>query len=144
MTIKFIVVHCLDTPNDRPTGIDEVHRWHIRRGWDGVGYNRLIRRSGRIEHGRPWYWPGAHVQDFNGDGEGHNFDSLGIALEGRDQYTAAQYRSLENMVRYFLLKWPGAEVVGHCDLDPRKTCPNVNIRAWWAERVHAHNNQRGH
>ena len=98
MKIKFIVIHCSDTPNDRDVTAADIHRWHLEKKWSGIGYNEVIRRSGLVEHGRPPYWQGAHVRDFDGDGEGDNSDSIGICLIGRDQYTDDQFDSLTALI----------------------------------------------
>ncbi|NYZ70139.1 N-acetylmuramoyl-L-alanine amidase, partial [Endozoicomonas sp. SM1973] len=75
------------------------------------------------ENGRPEYWVGAHVK-------GHNSHSLGVCLVGRDQFTDAQLDSLDKVIIDWHIKYPDAEVVGHCDLDSGKNCPNFNIKRW--------------
>lgn len=129
--IKFLVVHCSDSPDDIDITAEEIHSWHLARGWSGIGYNAVITRDGEIQPGRPDYWQGAHVRDFNGDGQGDNSDSLGVCLIGRDAFTGHQYRALEAWLYERKIRHPLAEIVGHCDLDPRKTCPNFDVRAWW-------------
>lgn len=141
--IKYLVVHCSDTPNDREVTAEDVHRWHSDpkpkgNGWSGIGYNAFIRRDGTLEQGRPDYWQGAHVRDFDENGEGDNSDSLGICLAGRDQYTDAQLRTLEGWLLAKKASYPKAQVVGHCNLDSRKTCPNMDVPAWWASRQKKH------
>lgn len=123
MNIKYLVVHCADTPNNRDVDAAEIHRWHKERGFDGIGYHAVIRRDGMIERGRPEYWSGAHVK-------GHNHESLGVCLIGRDQYTDEQLDSLRLLLRDWKLKHPDAEIVGHCDLDDGKTCPNMDVKHW--------------
>lgn len=126
MKIKYIVVHCSATPNDREVTAEEIHSWHKARKWDGIGYHAVIRRSGLVERGRPEYWQGAHV-------EGYNEDSLGVCLVGMDKFTEAQWTALLSWIKDEKLKYPEAEVVGHCDLDSRKTCPNFNVKEWYNE-----------
>ena len=121
MAIQYLVVHCSDTPNDRDIGARDIHAWHKDRGWDGIGYHAVIRRSGEIERGRPVYWSGAHVRDFNRV-------SLGVCLIGRDSFTYEQTEALRELLSEWKHKYPEAEVVGHRDLDPRKTCPNKDIK----------------
>ncbi|MGI0118252.1 hypothetical protein [Zooshikella sp. RANM57] len=58
-------MHCSDLPNDRDDSSADIHRWHIGRGWVGIGYHRVIRCDGRVEHGRPDYWIGDHVAGYN-------------------------------------------------------------------------------
>lgn len=93
--IKYLVVHCSDTPNGRDDHAWDIHKWHLDRGWSGIGYNAVIAVNGDLELARPDYWQGAHVRDFDRDGEGDNSDSLGICLIGRDAFSAPQLRSLE-------------------------------------------------
>lgn len=126
MTITRIVIHCSDTPNGRETSAADIHRWHLERGWDGIGYHHVITLDGDVQAGRPYYWQGAHADPFNKD-------SLGICLIGRDQYTDAQWRSLEGLVIALTEQCPDAEVLGHCDLNDHKTCPNFDVKKWWAE-----------
>ena len=85
---------------------------------------------------------GAHVK-------GHNSESIGIAYEGglnasgkaTDTRTTAQKQSLETLLRFLLLTYPGAKVCGHRDLSPDlnhngiiepceyiKECPCFNVR----------------
>lgn len=102
---------------------------HLGFGWHGVGYHRVINRDGRIEHGRPDYWVGAHVY-------GHNEISLGVCLIGRTDFTQAQFQSLEAVLLEWKAAHPAAEVVGHCDFEyTDKTCPNFDAKQWWSTRV---------
>ena len=126
MTITRIVIHCSDTPNGRKTSAEDIHRWHRERGWDGIGYHHVITLDGDVQNGRPHYWQGAHADPFNKD-------SLGICLIGRDQYTDEQWRSLEGLVIALTEQYQGAEVLGHRDLNEHKTCPNFDVKAWWAD-----------
>lgn len=131
MKINKIVIHCSDTPNGRPDTAEDIHRWHQERGWDGIGYHHVIGVDGKIENGRPNYWMGSHVA-------GNNHDSLGICLIGKDDFTEDQYRSLEFLIVGLMGKYTDAEVVGHYELDPKKTCPNFDVKAWWADKKKNH------
>lgn len=128
--MKKIVIHCSDTPNGRPDTAEDIHRWHTTpkpkgNGWDGIGYHHVIEVGGAVRAGRPHYWMGSHVA-------GHNEDSLGICMIGRDRFDADQWRALEGLVIALHYRYPQAEIVGHCDLDDAKTCPNFDAKSWWA------------
>ena len=123
-TINKIVVHCSDSPHRGDTAAD-VHRWHVGRGWSGIGYHYTIDENGHVEHGRPHYWTGAHVS-------GHNTGSLGIMLFGIDYFTPVQLHALKELIEGLLLTYPEATVCGHRDLDARKSCPNFDVKEWWA------------
>ena len=121
--ITRLVVHCSDSPHRGDTAAD-VHQWHIQRGWSGIGYHHTINELGLLENGRPHYWTGAHV-------EVHNTGSLGIMLFGKEYFTPVQYEVLENLLNYLLHLYPGAEICGHTDLNPHKSCPNLDVKKWW-------------
>ena len=101
---------------------------HLGFGWDGIGYHKVICRSGKIENGRPEYWIGAHVK-------GKNEISLGVCLVGRDKFTKKQFSSLEKVLRKWKALYPNAKIVGHCDTgDTIKSCPNFNVISWSKEK----------
>ena len=127
--IQKIVIHCSDSPHGRGDDAKTIHRWHLEKGWDGIGYHWLITETGETQAGRPEYWQGSHVR-------GHNHDSIGICLIGRDHFTDAQLTALANLVKSRLNKYPDATVYGHCDLDPNKTCPNFDVGQFLQERVY--------
>ena len=124
MKITKVVVHCSDTPNGRETSAEDIHRWHRERGWDGIGYHHVIKLNGEIEAGRPRFWQGAHADPFNKD-------SIGVCLVGRDEFTADQMRALEGLILSYKAEYSDAQVLGHNDLNPHKTCPNFDVKAWW-------------
>ena len=129
--IKYLVVHCSDTPDDESLNARDIHAMHLGFGWHGVGYHRVINRDGIVEQGRPDYWIGAHVY-------GHNEISLGVCLIGRTDFTNAQFLSLEEVLHEWTLKCPTAKVVGHCDFEyTEKTCPNFDAKSWWASRTNS-------
>lgn len=134
--IKFLTVHISDSPRYRGDDAETIHEWHKARGWDGIGYNAVITGEERpeLQPGRPDYWQGAHVRDFDENGEGDNSDSLGICIITDKAPDEDQLLLLEGWLQAKLQLYPDAEVVGHRDLDSRKTCPNMDIPAWWNTR----------
>ncbi len=127
--IKYLVVHCADTPDEEDLSCRDIHEMHLGFGWHGVGYHRVIRRDGTIEHGRPDCWIGAHVY-------GHNEQSLGVCLIGRSEFSDEQLQSLETVLKDWQVQYPKATICGHCDFDyTEKTCPNFDVAAWWSARI---------
>ena len=114
-----VIVHCSDTPNGRDDSAADIHSWHKAKGWDGIGYHRVIRIDGTIEHGRPTYWAGAHCR-------GHN-QKVGICLIGRDKFTKEQRTALLDE----LYTLGATSVKGHYQLDSGKTCPNFDVETLW-------------
>ena len=73
--INKIIVHCTATQESKDVSVDEVRRWHLKRGWKGIGYHYVVLLDGTIEYGRSVYEPGAHVK-------GMNKNSIGICYIG--------------------------------------------------------------
>ena len=72
---------------------------HLKFGWNGVGYHKIICRNGEIENGLPEYWVGAHARGFNEV-------SLGVCLIGKKNFTKKQFKSLEKILRIWKKKYP--------------------------------------
>ncbi|MCV4272626.1 N-acetylmuramoyl-L-alanine amidase [Pseudomonas capsici] len=148
---ELIVVHCSATRATADIGVREITQWHIRRGFDTVGYHYVIRRNGELETGRPESTIGAHVR-------GHNGNSIGICLAGgvdasnkpENNFTAAQFATLETLLKQLKGRYPDARILGHRDLSPDrngdgkitpdefvKACPSFDVAAWVASRAQA-------
>ena len=97
--IELLVVHCSDTNNRNNLNASDIHKMHLGFGWDGIGYHKVILRSGKVENGRPEYWVGAHVK-------GKNERSLGVCMIGRNKFTKMQFESLEKLLKKWKKKIP--------------------------------------
>lgn len=105
----------------KSASVEEVNRWHLERGWTGIGYHFYIRKDGRIYRGRPEWAVGAHAQ-------GHNSRSVGICVEGAymtETMPKAQFDALVGLVREEMAKYPGAKVLRHRDVNSTD-CPGDN------------------
>lgn len=143
----FLVVHVTATPPSRDIGPREVDAMHRAKGWSGIGYHFVIRRSGKVESGRPVNQVGAHVA-------GWNSVSLGVSLVGgvdekgrpQDNRTAEQTLALKQLLAELAKKYPHAKICGHRDLSPDKdgdgiiephehikACPCFDAIPWAAE-----------
>lgn len=132
--ITHLIIHCADTYARMDIGVDEIRQWHKDRGWSDVGYHFVIRRDGTVDDGRNVAIPGAHAK-------GMNAHSIGICMVGgkaddggpEDNFTDEQWNALAPVVNDLLELFPGADVMGHCDVPgAHKTCPNFNVREWAA------------
>ena len=120
--IEFIVIHCSDTDENKKA--DDIHKLHLSFGWDGIGYHKVIEKDGNIENGRPEFWKGAHVYNFN-------HKSLGICLIGRKDFNEKQFKALKKILTSWRIKYPKAKIVGHYHFkNTNKTCPNFNVDLW--------------
>ena len=122
--VNYLVVHCSASEGDVDMTSSDIHEMHLGFGWHGIGYHRVIRRSGQLEMGRPEYWSGAHVFGFNDQ-------SVGVCLIGCHEFTDAQFKTLEATLREWREQYPQATICGHCDFSyTEKTCPNFNVADW--------------
>ena len=126
--IDYIVIHQSASPLWATR--DQIREWHLSRRipFDDIGYHWVIEASGLYLPGRPEKVMGAHAK-------GCNRHSIGICVVGDNSEASTAWRfpqieSLQSLVRIKLAQYPGAEVVGHCDVGSTKTeCPGVDIRA---------------
>ena len=123
--ITLIILHCSATREGRNLDYETCRQDHIRhRGFKDIGYHYYLTRDGTIHRGRPIEDIGAHCKN-------HNRHSIGICYEGGldrnghpcDTRTLAQKASLVALLRELKKLFPRAIILGHCDLDPLKSCP---------------------
>lgn len=148
--IELLVVHCSATRESQDISAADIDRWHRDKGWRKIGYHYVIRRSGEVQQGRQEHEAGAHVA-------GHNAKSIGICMVGglaadgktpQENYTAAQYDALGELLDDLTYRFPRAKVLGHRDLSPDrngdgrvserewlKACPCFDAGRWYAARV---------
>ena len=127
-----IIIHCAATRPNQDIGAYEIDRWHRQRGFLKIGYHFVIRRDGSVETGRALEEVGAHAVNYNSR-------SVGICMVGgvddklkpQDNFTPAQWETLEQVVKKLTAEYPDAQVIGHRDVDPRKACPSFDAIKWW-------------
>lgn len=112
---EYIIIHHSAGDDE---SVEEIHESHKNFGWIGIGYNYYIRKSGDIWKGRDEDTIAAHTEKYNSV-------SCGVCLAGnfeREQPTAAQLQSLQELLMQLRLKYPNAKIVGHRDLNAT-ACP---------------------
>ena len=124
--IRFIVVHCTDTPEGREVSGEEIDRWHRQRGFMMIGYHYVVHLDGTIEHGRPEFMQGAHCKKGGGNKHGIGVCYVGgrnLQGETADTRTEAQKTALLLLLHELKKRYPQARIVGHRDFDNGKACP---------------------
>jgi N-acetylmuramoyl-L-alanine amidase len=111
--VEWIFVHTAAFSGD--CGAAEIDEWHRARGWAGIGYHYVIRRSGEVEAGRSIRYAGAHVA-------GCNSRSIGICCEGHGDYephTPEQRSTLLHLCRSLMADYGLApeRVLGHREVN---------------------------
>lgn len=126
----YIIVHCSATKAGQDFHAKDVDRWHRARGFNSIGYHKVIDLDGTVENGRPLGEVGAHCY-------GHNSDSIGVCYVGgldakgnaTDTRTEAQKQSLLKLLKELKAKFPNAKIVGHRDMpNVHKACPCFNAK----------------
>lgn len=116
---KYIVLHHADAST---ATVYDIHQWHLKNGWAGIGYHFYVRKDGSVYQGRPLNTIGAHVY-------GHNAYSVGICAEGNymvETMPAAQKQAIVELIKYIKEIYPTAKIVGHKDL-MATDCPGKNF-----------------
>ena len=115
---------------------EQIHNWHLEKGWSGAGYHFLVRKDGSIYRLRPEDKVGAHAY-------GSNYNSIGICAEGN--YTnktmpKAQYNSMCELMKYIKVKYDINLVQKHSDVNAT-SCPGESFS--FNELVLCSNNPNG-
>jgi N-acetyl-anhydromuramyl-L-alanine amidase AmpD len=116
---EMIVLHHADAKN---CTAQDIHSWHLDRGWTGIGYNFFVRKDGQIYRGRPEDVVGAHATNYNSK-------SIGICFEGNyttENMPKAQLEAGKELVAYLKDKYKITKVKGHRDL-MATDCPGENF-----------------
>ena len=133
--INKIIIHCTDTPEQRHHDVSDIRRWHLKRGFNDIGYHFLIHIDGTIEEGRPIEKIGAHCS-------GQNRGSIGICYVGgmakdmkkrKDTRTQAQKDSLIKLIHELIYKYnKDMTIHGHNEYANHKACPCFNVQEEYA------------
>ena len=106
-TDEIVIHHQAGNPAPAAT----MHKWHLDRGWIGIGYHFVLQPDGRIETGRPIDTVGAHA------GAGVNGRSIGICFAGNmEQHppTEAQVQAFYDLYRQVIVpRYGKLKLSGH-------------------------------
>ena len=132
--INKIIIHCSATPEGREHDVADIRRWHLKRGFNDIGYHYLIHIDGTIEEGRPINKQGAHCS-------GENKSSIGLCYVGgmskdmkkaKDTRTQAQKDSLIKLMHELIYKYnKDMTIHGHNEY-ANKSCPSFIVKSEYA------------
>lgn len=100
----------------------QIHQWHLGKGWTGIGYHFFIRKDGSVYRGRPENTVGAHAGN-------NNYDSIGVCFEGsfdKEQMGDVQRQAGAELVAYLKDKYGITKVQRHSDVNATG-CPGDNF-----------------
>jgi N-acetylmuramoyl-L-alanine amidase len=150
MIWKYLVFHCTAGEWGSPRTLwrqhVEINKWRdwgynkfilngfityedysLNRRWDIFDGSIVPGRSVDLDSAAEWPEIGAHVR-------GWNSKALGVAVVGNERFTLRQILSMKCVYEEIRDKInPDIEILGHYELDPNKTCPNMNmnvVRKW--------------
>lgn len=112
--MRHVVIHHTADGNASP---EAIHRWHIARGWSGIGYHFVIDKDGVVYRGRPYWARGAHCDGSN--------NATGVVLVGDFTTTSPtdkQVMALRSLLFFLTAKEGSLTIKRHCDLNPT-SCP---------------------
>lgn len=137
--VDTIFVHCTATQpdwmEDQPLSakVEEISRWHKKRGFNRIGYHYIIDRNGEVAKGRSEKEVGAHVAN-------HNTGSIGISLVGgfgsnesdpfEKNFTVQQDIALRNLIEDIKTRSKITKIRGHNEV-AAKACPGFNVDRWF-------------
>ena len=101
---------------------ETIHKWHLKRGFSGIGYHFLVRKNGDIEEGRPINTVGAHCSL-------HNSDTIGICFEGnfeKETMGDVQKNAGKQLILKLLKDYTNLKIYCHRDLKAT-ACPGKNF-----------------
>lgn len=126
--VKKIIIH--HTAGSGGESVEDIHAYHQRQGWAGIGYHYFIDSNGSVYRGRPDWAIGAHAYGFNSG-------SLGVCLAGNFSDTVpflGQLRSLIYLTADLCARsWIDVDAVyGHGYIPGSEhdtACPGTNLMA---------------
>lgn len=121
-----IVVHCSASDDGLMRDRDTIRSYHLRLGWEDIGYHFLIEKIGSnvaLLPGRSPRFEGAHCR-----AAGRNHDSIGVCIVGdfdKAKPQDAVFYSAAKAVAVLCMAYgiPADRVSAHREWEPKKTCP---------------------
>lgn len=133
-----VVVHWTETHTDKNIGSEEINKYHVDLGLNGIGYHYVIRRDGSLQRGRPVNIQGQHAPINN-----HDQRSIGLVFVGginvpsgtpnpenflsAQSLTRSQINTFDHFCRAFYAVFPGGQIVGHSEIDADEVDPGFEV-----------------
>ena len=115
----YLILHHAAASHASP---EEIHSWHLAKGWAGIAYHYYVRKDGSVVRARPENWIGGHT-------EGYNNRSIGVCFEGNFEAEFMDYAQAAagaELVADLCARYPGIKVIRHRDVN-QTACPGKNF-----------------
>ncbi|MEG2814868.1 MAG: peptidoglycan recognition family protein, partial [Oscillospiraceae bacterium] len=102
--------------------VENIHAFHLAKGWAGIAYHYYVRRDGTVYRGRPENMRGGHTTNWN-------YCSIGACFEGNfegEKMSAAQEKAGAELIADIVSRHPGITVGRHRDYG-QTACPGKNF-----------------
>ena len=118
-----VFIHCSASDSTEHDDVEVIRKWHTEppphgRGWSDVGYHFFIRKTGRVEKGRP-------IERTPAAQRGNNTGTIAICLHGlkAEKFTGHQFRALVKLTSDIDEAYDSQITFhGHCEV-AAKDCP---------------------
>jgi len=115
--VNKVFIHCIASDNLNHNSIDIIEQWHIKRGFNEIGYHHFIDFYGDIFEGRSLEKTPASQKNFNRD-------TISTCLFGLKNFNEDQFDMLRAYCYSINRAYNGkVSFHGHCEVDKNKTCP---------------------
>ena len=125
-SVRWLIVHCSASREDRDYTVEQMLRDHKARGFRTIGYHFYIRRNGEVTQHRHLLEVGAHCRPYNRCSIGICYEG-GLDEQGRpqDTRTLAQRAALIHLLVKLKKQFPKAVIRGHNEMPGAtpKACP---------------------
>ena len=125
-SVRWLIVHCSASREDRDYTVEQMLRDHKARGFRTIGYHFYIRRNGEVTQHRHLLEVGAHCRPYNRCSIGVCYEG-GLSADGKpkDTRTKEQRYQLQQLLVKLHRLFPGALVRGHSEMPGAtpKACP---------------------
>tara|TARA_Y100001937_G_scaffold15006_2_gene20365 strand:- start:375 stop:1838 length:1464 start_codon:yes stop_codon:yes gene_type:complete len=144
------VVHWTESFKNQNLTAEDIHEWHLDKGYTGIGYHFIITRSGMLQRGRPLNLIGDHAPEFN-----HNQFSIGIAFVGgfncstltknpdrflsSESFTQSQWTTFDMFCEAFYTVLPAGQAWGHNDISNLNTDPGFDVPSYVKKKFNKEN-----
>ncbi len=142
--LEYLILHCSATPEGRDVKAETIAGWHTDpkpsgRGWSRPGYSQVVELDGSVKtlfdfDNDEWVDSGEITNGARGfNSKSRHFCYVGgLSKDGksaRDTRTKEQLKTLEILVKHFILIHPDIKVAGHSQFSS-KACPSFDVPRW--------------
>lgn len=117
-----VFLHC-SAASRKSVVAAEINRWHLERGWSGIGYHFFIKSDGLLE-------PARNINKTPASAKGHNRGTIAICLNGLDieDFSQRQFETLRTLCLEIDFAYGGKVTFhGHREV-AAKACPVFDYR----------------